>query len=132
MEFTFDDEPKPRKSPYFSLADLARLKRLLAIIAHSPATGALKHRPNPVIYKSLTEIFGKLSKMSDDNLAKFFLAILKNGSVEPNWNASAEDLGIMNITMCKLNTHSRRFWSPLPSPHIFCIFFWLALHCKAT
>jgi hypothetical protein len=95
MELTFDDEPKPRKSPYFSLADPALLKPLLAIIANSPATEVLKHKPNPVVYKSLTEIFGKLSKMSDDNQAKFLLAVLKNGSFEPKWKATVEDLGTM-------------------------------------
>jgi hypothetical protein len=65
MEFTFDDEPKPRKSPYFLLADPALLKPLLAITANSPITEMLKHKLNPAVYKFLTEIFGKLSKMSD-------------------------------------------------------------------
>ena len=95
MEFAFDDEPKPRKSPYFSLADPALLKTLLAIIENSPVTEVLKHKPNPVVYKSLTELFGKLTKTSDYNQAKFLLAILKNGSFEPNWKATAEDLGTM-------------------------------------
>jgi hypothetical protein len=92
MEFTFDDEPKPRKSPYFSLADPALLKPLLAIIETSPATEVLKHKPNPVVYKPLPEIFGKLSKMLDDYQAEFLLAILKNGSFEPNWKLPRKTL----------------------------------------
>jgi hypothetical protein len=49
-----------------------------------------------VIYKPLVEIFGKVSKMSDDNQAKFLLAIWKTGSFEPNWKATSEDLGVAN------------------------------------
>ena len=61
-----------------SLADSALLKPLLAIIEGSPATEVLKHKPNPVVYKSLTGIFGKLTKVSDNNQAKLLLAILNS------------------------------------------------------
>jgi hypothetical protein len=96
MEFGFDDEPKHHKSPYFSLADPALLKPLLDAIVHASTIEAPKHKRHCVIYKSLKDIFGELSKMSDENQAKFLLAVLKNGSFEPDWKATAKDLGTMN------------------------------------
>ena len=79
MEHTFGDERKHRKSPYFSLADPALLKPLLEAIAHASTIKATKHKPNRIIHKSPKEIFGEVSKMSDDNQAKFLLALLRNG-----------------------------------------------------
>ena len=95
-ESSVDNKSKNRKSPYFSLADPALLKPLLEAIAHASTLEALKNKPNPTIYRSLREIFGAFNKMSDDHQAKFLLAILKNGAVEPNWKAAANDLGTMN------------------------------------
>lgn len=96
MEFQFDGEPEYRRSPYFSLADPALLKPLLEATAHASTVEAPKHKPNRIIYKSLREIFGDISKMSDENQTKFLLAVLKNGCFEPNWNATAKDLGTNN------------------------------------
>ena len=95
-ECSFNNESKHRKSPYFSLADPALLKPLLEAIAHASTLEALKNKPDLTIYRSLKVIFGTFNKMSDDNQAKFLLAVLKNGFFEPNWKAAAKDLGTMN------------------------------------
>jgi hypothetical protein len=93
MEFDLDDEPKYLRSPYFSLADPALLNPVLEAIAHASTVEAPKHKPSRITYKSLRDIFGEVNKMSDENQAKFLLAVLKNGCFEPNWKATAKDLG---------------------------------------
>ena len=86
------DETKHHKSPYFSLADPA----LLQTIAHPSTVEAPKHKPGHTLYRSLIELFGPLNEMSDDSQAKFLLALLKNGSFEPDWKATAKDIGVNN------------------------------------
>jgi hypothetical protein len=96
MELEFDNEPKHPRSPYFSLADPALLKPLLEAITHASTVDAPKYKPNRIAYKPLKDIFGGVGKMSDENQTKFLLAVLKNGCFEPNWKATAEDLGMNN------------------------------------
>jgi hypothetical protein len=95
MEFELDGELEFSRSPYFALADPALLKPVLEAIGFASTVEAPRHKPSRIIYKSLNDIFGELNKMSDEKQAKFLLAVLKNSCFEPNWNATAKDLGTM-------------------------------------
>lgn len=98
MDLVIGDEPKFRKLPYFSL----RSSNLYSKPLH--ALLRLKHQAHArlVSYKTLKVAFSEVSRMSGGNQARFMLAVLKNGSFEPKWQATARDMASGTAPMCKL------------------------------